>query len=49
MLERIPDHELFLRFVEIDGSSEAKHPDPVDWFRDQLRVRALIGDRAPSG
>ena len=49
MLHRIPDHELFLRFVEIDGSSEAKDPEPVRWFRDQLRQRGLIGDRAALG
>jgi hypothetical protein len=42
MLERIPDLELFLRFVEIDGSSEAKNPEPVRWFREQLRERGLI-------
>jgi hypothetical protein len=46
LLQRIPDHELFLRFMEIDGSSEAKDPEPVRWFRDQLRQRGLIGDRA---
>jgi hypothetical protein len=42
MLERIPDHELFMRFVEIDGSSEAKNPEPVRWFREQLLERGLI-------
>jgi 5'-deoxynucleotidase YfbR-like HD superfamily hydrolase len=41
MLERIPDYDLFLRFVELDGSSEAKDPEPVRWFRDQLRERGL--------
>jgi hypothetical protein len=43
MLARIPDHELFLRFVEIDGSSEAKDQKPVRWFRDLLRERGLVG------
>jgi hypothetical protein len=42
MLERIPDHDLFLRFVEVDGSSEAKHPEPIRWFRDQLEQRGLV-------
>jgi hypothetical protein len=40
MLERIPDVDLFLRFVELDGSTEGKDPDPVRWFREQLERRA---------
>jgi len=43
MLERIPDHALFLRFVEIDASSEAKDQQPIRWFRDLLRERGLVG------
>jgi hypothetical protein len=42
MLARIPDHELFLRFIEIDGSSEAKNPEPIKWFGDLLRGRGLV-------
>lgn len=42
MLERIPDKRLFLRFVELDGSTEGKHPDPVDWFRRELDERSLL-------
>ena len=41
-LRRIPDHELFLTFVEIDGASEAKNHEPIRWFRDQLRKRDLV-------
>ena len=41
-LRRIPDHELFLTFVEIDGASEAKNQEPIRWFRDQLRRRDLV-------
>jgi len=41
VLSRAPDHELFLRFIEIDGSSEAKDPEPVRWLGEQLRRRAL--------
>ena len=37
MLRRIPDHELFLRFVELDGSTEGKRPEPIEWFREELR------------
>src|ERR1051325_2325430 len=32
MLRRIPDHDLFLRFVELDGSTEGKRPEPIEWF-----------------
>jgi hypothetical protein len=39
MLERIPDLSLFLRFVELDGSTEGKNPEPVQWFKDELRRR----------
>ena len=37
MLERIPDPKLFLDFVELDGSTEGKRSEPVEWFRDELR------------
>jgi hypothetical protein len=39
MLERVKDHGLFLRFVELDGSTEGKNPEPVAWFRDELSRR----------
>jgi hypothetical protein len=42
MLDRIPDPALFLRFVELDGSMEGKDPEPVRWFRDELRRRGAI-------
>jgi hypothetical protein len=45
MLRRIPDPELFLRFVELDGSTEGKRPEPIEWFRDQLVERGVL-DRA---
>jgi hypothetical protein len=37
MLERLPDPDLFLHFVELDGSTEGKKPEPVRWFKEQLR------------
>jgi hypothetical protein len=37
MMARIPDPQLFLAFVEIDGSTEGKNPEPIQWFREQLR------------
>jgi hypothetical protein len=39
MLVRIPDIDLFARFVEIDGSTDGKDPEPVDWFRRELTRR----------
>ena len=42
MLARIADHALFLRFIEIDGSSEAKNPEPIRWLRDLLRELELV-------
>ena len=40
MLERIPDRDLFMRFVELDGSSEGKRPEPIEWLREELERRA---------
>jgi hypothetical protein len=42
MLGRIPDHRVFLRFIEVDGSSEAKNPEPIRWLRDVLGRRGLL-------
>jgi hypothetical protein len=42
LIRRVPDHALILRFVEVDGASEAKDPEPIRWFRDELRERGLI-------
>jgi hypothetical protein len=42
MVERIPDVPLFLRFVELDGSTEGKKPEPVGWFREELTRRGLV-------
>jgi hypothetical protein len=39
MLDRIPDYGLFTRFVELDGSTEGKKSEPVDWLKDELRRR----------
>lgn len=36
---RIPDRDLFLRFVELDGSTEGKRPEPIDWIRNELAAR----------
>jgi hypothetical protein len=39
MLQRIPDLDLFVRFVELDGSSEAKDPAPIGWLKEELARR----------
>ena len=46
MLRRIPDPELFLRFVELDGSTEGKRPEPIEWFREQLVERGVLNRAA---
>jgi HD domain len=43
MMDRIPDPHLFLRFIEIDGGTEGKKPEPIRWFRDELRRRGIVG------
>ena len=45
MMKRVGDPELFLRFIEIDGSTEGKRPEPIEWFRDELVTRGLIERR----
>ena len=42
MLDRVPDKRLFLRFVELDGSTEGKDPEPVEWFKGELEKRGLL-------
>jgi hypothetical protein len=42
MLDRIPDIDLFARFVELDGSTDGKRPEPVRWLQDELRRRGLL-------
>jgi hypothetical protein len=45
MVERIPDPELFVLFVELDGSSEGKNPEPLRWLRHEFERRGVL---APS-
>jgi len=39
ILAQIPDLSLFMRFVELDGSTEGKTPGPVHWLRSELASR----------
>ena len=41
MLAAIPDLNLFVRFLDLDGSTEGKNPEPLEWLREQLRARGL--------
>jgi hypothetical protein len=49
MLERLPDKELFLRFVELDGSTEGKNHEPIRWLRAELGRRGVFEDGPPAG
>jgi HD domain len=42
MMDRVPDPELFLTFIELDGSTEGKRPEPTEWFRHELDRRGLV-------
>ena len=41
LVRRVPDLPLFVRFVELDGSTEGKNPEPTEWLRDELRGRGV--------
>lgn len=43
MIRQVPDPDLFLRFIELDGGTEGKKPEPIRWFREELRRRGLVG------
>lgn len=43
MLARVPDPGLFVRFVELDGSTVGKRPEPVAWLTAELERRARAG------
>lgn len=42
LVKRIPDFPLFMRFVELDGSTEGKNPEPIEWLRRELGARGLL-------
>jgi hypothetical protein len=41
MLDDLTDLNLFVRFVELDGSTEGKTPEPIIWLRRELASRGL--------
>ena len=42
MIRRIPDLDLFVRFVELDGSTEGKNHEPIRWLKSELAERGLL-------
>jgi hypothetical protein len=42
MVDRIPDLELFVRFVELDGSTEGKSHEPIRWLKAELARRGVF-------
>jgi hypothetical protein len=44
MMRRVPDPELFLRFIELDGGTEGKDPEPIRWFREELRRLGVLDE-----
>ena len=46
MMRRVADPALFLRFIELDGSTEGKRPEPIAWFRDELVRRGYLDAEA---
>lgn len=39
MVDALPDPALFLRFVELDGSTPGKRQEPLSWLRTELEHR----------
>ena len=42
MLDSIPDLDLFLRFVELDASTEGKNHEPIRWLKTELAQRGAL-------
>jgi hypothetical protein len=43
LIARVPDPDLFMDFVELDGSTEGKRPEPIEWFRAETQRRRPAG------
>ena len=46
MMKKVSDPDLFLRFIELDGSTEGKRPEPIAWFREELVSRGVLASDA---
>ena len=49
LLARVPDLDLFLRFVELDNSTEGKDPRPLAWLRAAVDAGADLPELAVAG
>jgi hypothetical protein len=49
MIGAIPDLDLFLRFVELDGSTEGKNHEPIRWLKAELAKRGVFEPDAEPG
>lgn len=49
MMKRITDPPLFLRFIELDGSTEGKRPEPIEWLREELAQQGLLDGGTTDG
>jgi hypothetical protein len=52
IIQPVPDLDLFVRFLELDGSTEGKDPEPIRWFKGELARRGLTAggpERSGSG
>lgn len=47
MVDDIGDLDLFVRFVELDGSTEGKTPAPILWLRSELEKRGRALPQPP--
>jgi hypothetical protein len=47
MLDDITDLDLFVRFVELDGSTDGKRPEPILWVRAELERRGRTLPQPP--
>jgi hypothetical protein len=47
MMRCVTDPDLFLRFVELDGSTDGKRPEPIAWFREELETRGYLDGAKP--
>jgi hypothetical protein len=48
LLARLPDPELYLRFVELDAMTEGKDPSFLLWLRDEFGPRGLLPPGRPA-
>jgi hypothetical protein len=47
LLARLPDVELYVRFVELDATTEGKDPTFLVWLRNELGLRRLLPAAEP--